>query len=121
MPVVAPSSAIMLQIVARWVTFNPGTPSPKNSNTRPKPPRTPRRRKSSRMMSLACTHGRSRPRSSTPTTRGVSISKGAPASVAATSSPPAPMAIIPRAPDVVVWLSAPTSSWPGRAKRSTCR
>ena len=48
-PVVAPSSAIMLQIVARWVTFSVATPSPKNSNTLPRPPRTPRRRKSSRI------------------------------------------------------------------------
>ena len=36
----------------------------------------------------------------------------------ATSSPPAPIAIIPQEPDMVVWLSAPTSVLPGTAKRS---
>ena len=36
----------------------------------------------------------------------------------ATSSPPAPIAIIPAEPDWVVWLSAPTSVLPGVAKRS---
>ena len=36
----------------------------------------------------------------------------------ATSRPPAPIAIIPAEPDCVVWLSAPTSVFPGTAKRS---
>ena len=36
----------------------------------------------------------------------------------ATSSPPAPMAIMAHDPDWVVWLSAPTSVFPGAAKRS---
>ena len=52
------------------------------------------------MTSLACTQGRSRPRSSTPTTRGVSNSNGRPAMPTATSSPPAPIAIMPSAPEV---------------------
>ena len=41
MPAVAPSSAIMLQIVVRPVTSMPATPSPWNSKTRFRPPRTP--------------------------------------------------------------------------------
>ena len=38
----------------------------------------------------------------------------------ATSSPPAPMASIPAAPQVGVWLSEPRSVSPGRLKRSSC-
>ena len=36
----------------------------------------------------------------------------------ATSSPPAPIAIIAQEPDIVVWLSAPISVLPGVANRS---
>ena len=96
-------------------------PSPWNSKIRPRPPRTPRRRRSSSTTSLDCTHGRSRPRSSTPTTSGRSTGYGRPAIATATSVAPAPIASIPSAPAIVVWLSAPSSTWPGREKRSRCR
>ena len=66
----------MLQMVPRCVTFNVGTPSPKNSKTQPMPPRTPRRRSNSSTTSLPCTHGLNLPRSSTPTIRGAGILKG---------------------------------------------
>ena len=38
----------------------------------------------------------------------------------ATSRPPAPMASIPAAPQVGVWLSEPSRVWPGMEKRSSC-
>ena len=121
MPVVAPVSITMLQIVPRSVAVRDETPSPKNSKMQPRPPRTSRRRNSSSTTSLDCTHGPRRPRNSTATTRGRSTTYGCPAIATATSVAPAPIASIPRAPAMVVWLSAPTSTWPGRAKRSRCR
>jgi hypothetical protein len=120
-PVVAPSSAIMLQIVVRPVTSMLATPGPKNSKMRPSPPLTPRLLKSSRMMSFGVTHSESVPVSSTPTTFGAGVWKGWPAMTSATSSPPAPMAMEPRAPEEVVWESAPMSVAPGLANRSTCK
>jgi hypothetical protein len=60
MPAVAPSSWIMLQIVARSVTVSVSTPGPSKANALPKPPFTVRRRSISRMTSLADTHPRSR-------------------------------------------------------------
>ena len=73
------------------------------------------------MMSFGVTHSESVPVSSTPTTFGAGVWKGWPAMTSATSSPPAPMAMEPRAPEEVVWESAPMSVAPGLAKRSTCK
>ena len=56
--------------------------------------------------------GRSAPRSSTPTTSGRSTAYGRPAIATATSVAPAPIASMPSAPAMVVWLSAPTSTRP---------
>jgi hypothetical protein len=50
-------SITMLQIVARSVAESEATPSPWNSKMRPRPPRTPRRRRSSSTTSFDCTHG----------------------------------------------------------------
>ena len=94
-PAVAPVSTTMLQIVARPVVEIVATPSPKNSNTAPRPPRTPWRRSSSRITSLASTPAARRPVSSTPTTRGHGRSNPCPAMATATSSPPAPVANMP--------------------------
>ncbi len=68
-------------------------------------------------------HPRTRagPASSTPTTSGRSTGYGRPAIATATSVAPAPIASIPSAPAIVVWLSAPSSTCPGRAKRSRWR
>ena len=113
---VAPSSAIMFAIVPRSGTLRSAVPGPVNSKTLFLPPRTVRRRSSSRITSLACTQGRdSLPSSRTSTTSGQAISYGCPAIATATSSPPAPIAIIPSAPLVVVWESAPTRIPPGFA------
>src|SRR5215212_4443731 len=91
-PVVAPSSAIMLQIVVRPVTSMFATPGPQNSKIRPRPPLTPRRFKSSRITSFGVTQSERAPVSSTPTTLGAGVLKGWPAITRATSRPPAPIA-----------------------------
>ena len=71
------------------------------------------------MTSLACIHGRESSFTRwTPTIFGHGSSNGCPAMHTATSRPPAPTAIIAHDPDCVVWLSAPTSVFPGAAKRS---
>ena len=57
-PAVAPRSAIMLAIVARSGSDRSAVPGPVNSNTLFLPPLAVSRRSSSRMMSLAWTHGR---------------------------------------------------------------
>ena len=51
-------------------------------------------------------------------TFGQAMWKGPPPIATATSSPPAPMAIMPIPPPVGVWLSAPRSVRPGRPNRS---
>src|ERR687890_631586 len=84
---------------------------------RPRPPLTPRLLKSSRITSFGVTQSEKLPVSSTPTTSGAGIWKGCPAITRATSRPPAPMAMDPRAPEEVVCESAPTSVAPGLAKR----
>ena len=48
-------------IVARWGTVGVATPGPEYSKILPNPPRTVSRRRSSRITSLAATHGRRRP------------------------------------------------------------
>ena len=70
--------------------------------------------------SFALTPGRRRPVSSIFTIRGMASISGSPAITAATSSPPAPMPIMPSAPALGVWLSVPTTSLPGCAKRARC-
>ena len=50
----------------------------------------------------------------------MATARGCPAITAATSSPPAPMPIIPRAPALGVWLSVPTIIFPGTANRARC-
>ena len=71
-----------------------------------------------RMTSFAATKGRSFPVSFTPTIFGAGMVKGCPAMASATSSPPAPMAIMPMPPPVGVWLSEPIRVLPGLPKRS---
>ena len=71
--VVAPSSAPMLQMVARSGTDRVATPGPPYSITLPTPPLTLSRRSSSRMTSLADTMGASRPVSHTLTTWGMAM------------------------------------------------
>ncbi len=115
---VAPSSVPMLVMVARSGTERVATPGPAYSNALPTPPFTLRRRSSSRMTSLALTHGRSAPVRCTLTTRGATMLKGSPAIAQATSWPPAPMASMPMPPQVGVWLSLPRSVLPGTPKRS---
>ncbi len=119
-PVVAPVSTTMLQIVARSVADSVATPSPKNSKIAPTPPRTPKRRSSSRITSFASTQSESAPSRRTPTISGAAVTNGCPAIATATSSPPAPIASEPTAPAAVVWESAPRSSAPGRENRSRC-
>ena len=93
----------MLAIVARSGIDRSAVPGPVNSSTLFLPPLALSRRSSSRMMSLACTHGRlSLPSRCTSTTSGQEISYGWPPSTTATSSPPAPIATIPMHPAWVV-------------------
>lgn len=70
-PEVAPSSRVMLQIVARSHTVSLPSAGPTYSNTFPTPPFTVRRRRSSRITSFAETHGASSPTRLTRTTRGI--------------------------------------------------
>src|SRR5919197_580436 len=116
--VVPPSSVIMLQTVARWVTGRLATPGPVNSKMRPSPPLTVYLRMSHRIKSLEATQGGRRFSRWTPTTIGVGVWNGWPAMARATSRPPAPMASAPHAPEVGVWESAPSRVAPGRANRS---
>ena len=109
----------MLAIVARSGIDRSAVPEPVNSNTLFLPPLALRRRSSSRMMSLAWTHGRaSAPSKCTSTTSGHAISYGWPPNTTATSRPPAPIAIMPRHPACTVWESAPSIVCPGLPNRS---
>jgi hypothetical protein len=69
--VVSVSSAPMLAMVMRWAASRLARPGPPYSKIFPLPPRTPSRRSSSRMTSLAVTHGWSSPASHTLTTAGM--------------------------------------------------
>ena len=71
MEVVAPSSVPILVMVARSGTDNPAMPGPPHSITCPTPPLTERSRRTSKLMSLAVTKGRSAPVSSTLMTLGM--------------------------------------------------
>src|SRR6266516_6512562 len=108
----------MLQTVARRVTDRFAAPGPVNSKMRLRPPLTVNLRISHRIRSLEATHGGSSPSRCTPTTIGVGTRSGSPAMASATSSPPAPIAIDPHAPEVGVCESAPSRVAPGRANRS---
>ena len=110
----------MLAMVARSGTDSVSTPAPPYSRTRPTLPLVVSRFNSSRITSLAVTQGRSRPCRFTRTTCGQAKKKGPPAMATATSSPPAPIASMPTAPAVGVWLSLPRSVHPGRVRRSRC-
>ena len=67
---------------------------------------------------MAVTQSGSRPSSRTFTTSGIGSQYGPPPSATVTSSPPAPIASIPRPPPVGVWESEPSSVSPGTANRS---
>ena len=108
----------MLVIVERDGTSSVLTPSPAYSMTAPTLPEEPKRSSTLRMTSLAETPGRRRPVRFTWTTRGAVKWKAPPPMATATSSPPAPMAIMPRPPPVGVWESEPMSVLPGIPKRS---
>ena len=69
--VVAPSSAPIFVMVALSGTDKVLTPSPEYSITLPTPPFTVKRRRTSRMMSFAATHGLSLPTRLTFTTFGI--------------------------------------------------
>ena len=103
----------MFAIVERSLILRHESPSPPYSKTLPRPPFTVYRRSISRITSFAETPGRSFPLSSTRTTAGIFIYIGSPAIAMATSRPPAPIASIPIAPPVGVWLSEPSSVFPG--------
>ena len=64
-------------------------------------------------MSFAEIQLESLPVSSTPMIFGNAMRKGCPAIASATSSPPAPIAIIPIPPPVGVWESEPSRVLPG--------
>ena len=97
----------------RSVTDSVATPWPWNSNTQPTPPRTPRRRSSSRITSFACTTAAARP--SAPLRR----QSAAAARTAAPARPPRPPARRRRprasraAPAVVVWRVGADHHAPG--------
>ena len=110
---VTPSSAPMLVIVARWGTVSVPTPSPKYSTMQPTFPFVERISSIFRMMSFAETQFRSFPVSSTPMILGNARRNGCPAMARATSSPPAPIAIMPIPPPVGVCESDPSSVFPG--------
>ena len=114
---VAPISAPMLAMVARWGTERFSTPSPKYSKTLPTPPFTESCLSSQRAASLADTPGLSFPLTSTPITAGILSSMGSPPMMALTSRPPRPTPSMPSAPAVALWLSAPASTVPGRPIR----
>ena len=118
--VVSPSSAPMLAIVIRWAASSGARPGPPYSKILPVPPLTVRRRSNSRMTSLAVTHGANRPVSQTRTTGGIVRKYGPPPIATATSRPPAPIASMPAAPQSGVWLSVPSSVWPGIENDSMC-
>src|SRR3989338_2536921 len=111
--VVAPSSAPIFVIVALSGTERLFTPSPPYSITLPTPPFTVILLNSSNITSFAETHGFSFPFSFTSTTFGYVRLKGPPPIATATSSPPAPIAIMQRPPHVGVWLSEPSIVCPG--------
>ena len=58
--------------------------------------------------------------SQTRTTRGIGRKYGPPPMATATSRLPAPIASMPAAPQSGVWLSEPSSVWPGTANVSMC-
>ena len=118
--VVSPSSAPMLAMVMRCAASRLGRPGPSYSKILPLPPRTVSRRSSSRMTSLAVTHGCSAPVSHTRTTAGIRKEYGPPPIATATSRPPAPIASMPAAPHSGVWLSVPSSVCPGTENDSMC-
>ncbi|OQC73646.1 MAG: hypothetical protein BWX44_01386 [Spirochaetes bacterium ADurb.Bin001] len=118
--VVAPSSAPILAIVPRCGMLSVDTPSPAYSSILPTPPFTVSLLNTSSTISLALTIGDNLPLNSTLRTLGLGMEKGKPAIASATSNPPAPMASIPSAPAVGVWLSDPNSDLPGTPKRSRC-
>ena len=110
----------MLAMVARSGTVRLSRPSPPYSKTWPTLPRVVKISRSFRITSLAETQGGSFPVRFTRITRGQVRKKGSPAMASATSSPPAPMASMPRAPQVEVWLSEPRRVFPGLPNRSRC-
>jgi len=118
--VVSVSSAPMFAIVIRWAASRLRTPGPAYSKILPLPPRTVRRRSNSRITSFAVTHGLSSPVSHTRTTCGIVRKYGPPPMATATSSPPAPIASMPAAPQSGVWLSLPSTKSPGFENVSMC-
>ena len=108
----------MFVIVARCGTVSVATPGPKYSTTEPTFPLVVRIDRSFRITSFAAHHGESFPVSFTPMTFGYGMRNGLPAIARATSSPPAPIAIMPMPPPVGVWESDPISVLPGTPKRS---
>ena len=72
------------------------------------------------MTSLPEQPGRSLPIRLTRTILGILRRMGRPAIAVAPSIPPPPMASIPIAPPVVVWLSVPRLVLPGIPKRAYC-
>src|SRR6267378_342792 len=81
------------------------SPGPPYSKILPVPPRTVSRRRSSKITSFAVTHGWSAPVRWTRTTSGIWKKYGPPPSATATSSPPAPIASMPAAPQSGVWCT----------------
>ncbi len=118
--VVRPSSAPMLAMVMRWAASRLFMPGPAYSKIFPAPPRTLSRRSSSRITSFAVTQGWSSPVSHTRTISGIVKKYGPPPIATATSRLPAPIASMPAAPQSGVWLSEPSSVWPGMANVSMC-
>ena len=113
--VVAPSSAPMLQMVPLPVALIDSAPGPKYSTILLVPPLTVRTPQRYVITSLGDVHPDSFPVRCTPTSFGWSTSHGSPAMTSPQSTPPTPMASMPRPPPFGVWESAPIMRPPGNA------
>ena len=121
MPVVAPVSMTMLQIVPRSVAVSPATPSPKNSKITPAAAAdvAPPQQLEHDVLRL---HPGLQPAAQLDARDPRALEHVRPARHRHRHLGRARAdREHPERPAMVVWLSAPSSTWPGRAKRSRWR
>ena len=111
----APSSAPILQIVARPVAVRLSKPGPKYSSMALVPPFTVRMPRILRITSFGAAQPDSLPVRRTPMRRGIFSSQGCAVSTSTASAPPTPTATIPSPPALGVCESVPTIIPPGNA------
>jgi hypothetical protein len=106
---VAPYSGVMLPMVARSASDRLATPAPKNSTNFPTTPSWRNRSVTVSTRSVAVAPSGSRPRSSKPSTSGISMEIGWPSIAASASMPPTPHPSTPSPLIIGVCESVPTS------------